>query len=136
MANNKKTDTQREPNGKFAKGNKIGNRFTDSNQPDPKRISEGRQAEIAEKKEIEKSAEIINRLLSENIENKQTGQILTKKEAMLLGVIAKAIKDHDLKAVELVLKLIGDLDNKITLDSKGLNIFVADDKHKQMLEDL
>jgi hypothetical protein len=74
--------------------------------------------------------------LSEQIENKKTGEVLTKKEAMLLGVLTKAIKEHDLKAVELVLKLIGELDNKITLDSNGLNIFVADDKHKQMLEDL
>ena len=135
MARQKK-NTQRQPNGQFAKGKTEGNRFTDTNQPDPKRISEGRQAEIAEKKEIEKSAEILKRILSEQIENKKTGEVLTKKEAMLLGVLTKAIKEHDLKAVELVLKLIGELDNKITLDSNGLNIFVADDKHKQMLEDL
>lgn len=135
MARQKK-NTQRQPNGQFAKGNTEGNRFTDTNQPDPKRISEGRQAEIAEKKDIEKSAEILKRILSEQIENKKTGEVLTKKEAMLLGVLTKAIKEHDLKAVELVLKLIGELDNKITLDSNGLNIFVADDKHKQMLEDL
>ena len=135
MARQKK-NTQRHPNGQFAKGNTEGNRFTDTNQPDPKRISEGRQAEIAEKKEIEKSAEILKRILSEQIENKKTGEVLTKKEAMLLGVLTKAIKEHDLKAVELVLKLIGELDYKITLESNGLNIFVADDKHKQMLEDL
>jgi hypothetical protein len=113
-----------------------GKKFSKDYQPPAENKSKGKQEAIAERKEIEKSAEILNRLLSENIENSKTGQVLTKKEAMLLGVLAKAIKEHDLKAVELVLKIIGDLDNKITLDSKGLNIFVADDKHKEMLEDL
>ena len=127
---------QRQPNGQFAKGNTEGNRFTNTNQPDPKRISEGRQAEIAEKKEIEKSAEILKRILSEQIENKKTGEVLTKKEAMLLGVLTKAIKEHDLKAVELVLKLIGELDKKITLNSNGLNIFVANEETKKLIEDV
>ena len=132
----KEKNTQRQSNGKFAKGNKEGNRFSKTNQPNPERISEGRQKQIAEKKEIEKSAEILKRILAEEIENKTTGQVLTKKEAMLYGVLSKAIKEHDLKAVELVLKLIGELDNKISLEGNILNILVADEKHKKMLEDL
>lgn len=132
----KNNDTQRQPNGKFAKGNKIGNRFTSDNQPPPENISKGRQEQIAEDKEIEKSAEILKRILSEEVENKKTGEILTKKEAMLYGLLAKAIKDNDLRAIELILKIIGEFDNKITLESNGLNIFVADDEHKKMLEDL
>ena len=40
--------TQRQPNGKFAKGNKEGHRFTSTAQPDPKKVSEGRRKQIAE----------------------------------------------------------------------------------------
>jgi hypothetical protein len=130
MANKRGQNEESKKN--LAKGKK----FSKDYQPPAENKSRGKQEAIAEKKEIEKSAEILKRILSEQIENKKTGEVLTKKEAMLLGVLTKAIKEHDLKAVELVLKLIGELDNKITLDSNGLNIFVADDKHKQMLEDL
>ena len=128
--------TQRQPNGKFAKGNTIGHRFTSDDQPDPKRVSEGRQEQIAEDKELEKSAEILKRLLAEKIENKKTGQVLTQKEAMLYGLLVKAIKEHDLKAIELILKIIGDLDDKISLETKGLNIVVADEKLKQAIEEI
>jgi hypothetical protein len=130
MANKRGQNEESKKN--LAKGKK----FSKDYQPPAENKSKGKQEAIAEKKEIEKSAEILKRILSEQIENKKTGEVLTKKEAMLLGVLTKAIKEHDLKAVELVLKLIGELDNKITLDSNGLNIFVADNKHKQMLEDL
>ena len=130
MANKRGQNEESKKN--LAKGKK----FSKDYQPPAENKSKGKQEAIAEKKEIEKSAEILKRILSEQIVNKKTGEVLTKKEAMLLGVLTKAIKEHDLKAVELVLKLIGELDNKITLDSNGLNIFVADDKHKQMLEDL
>lgn len=130
MANKRGQNEESKKN--LAKGKK----FSKDYQPPAENKSKGKQEAIAERKDIEKSAEILKRILSEQIENKKTGEVLTKKEAMLLGVLAKAIKEHDLKAVELVLKLIGELDNKITLDSNGLNIFVADDKHKQMLEDL
>lgn len=130
MANKRGQNEESKKN--LAKGKK----FSKDYQPPAENKSKGKQEAIAEKKEIEKSAEILKRILSEQIENKKTGEVLTKKEAMLLGVLTKAIKEHDLKAVELVLKLIGELDNKITLDSNGLSIFVADDKHKQMLEDL
>ena len=130
MANKRGQNEESKKN--LAKGKK----FSKDYQPPAENKSKGKQEAIAEKKEIEKSAEILKRILSEQIQNTKTGEILTKKEAMLLGVLTKAIKEHDLKAVELVLKLIGELDNKITLDSNGLNIFVADDKHKQMLEDL
>lgn len=130
MANKRGQNEESKKN--LAKGKK----FSKDYQPPAENKSKGKQEAIAEKKDIEKSAAILKRILSEKIENKKTGEVLTKKEAMLLGVLTKAIKEHDLKAVELVLKLIGELDNKITLDSNGLNIFVADDKHKQMLEDL
>lgn len=133
---NEDNKTQRLSNGKFAKGNKFGNRFTADNQPLPENVSKGRQEQIAKKKEIEKSAEILNRLLAEEIKNNKNDKTLTTKEAMLLGVLQKAIKQHDLKAVELVLKIIGDLDNKITLDNKSINIMVADKEHQKMLEDL
>jgi hypothetical protein len=130
MANKRGQNEESKKN--LAKGKK----FSKDYQPPAENKSKGKQEAIAEKKEIEKSAEILKRILSEQIQNTKTGEVLTKKEAMLLGVLTKAIKEHDLKAVELVLKLIGELDNKITLDSNGLNIFVADEKHKQMLEDL
>lgn len=133
---NEDNKTQRLSNGKFAKGNKFGNRFTADNQPLPEKVSKGRQEQIAKKKELEKSAEILNRLLAEEIKNNKNDKTLTTKEAMLLGVLQKAIKHHDLKAVELVLKIIGDLDNKITLDNKSINIMVADKEHQKMLEDL
>ena len=132
----KNKETRRTNDGKFAKGNKEGKKFTTTYQPTNEAKSQGRQEEIAEKKEIEKSAEILKRILSEEVENKKTGEILTKKEAMLYGLLAKAIKDNDLKAIELILKIIGEFDNKITLESNGLKIFVADDEHKKMLEDL
>lgn len=113
-----------------------GKKFTGDYQPKPERKSNGKRKANALRKEIEKSAEILKRLLAEEIENPKTGQVLTKKEAMLYGVLVKAIKEHDLKAVELILKLIGELDNKVSLNGSILNILVADDEHKKMLEDL
>ena len=51
----KNNTTQRQPNGQFAKGNKEGNRFSETNKADPKKISEAIQKKNAEKRETEKS---------------------------------------------------------------------------------
>lgn len=118
---------QRENNGKFAKGNKIGNRFTPENQPTPENKSVGKRKAIAEKKEIERSALILERLLNKDIVNNNTGEVMTQKEAMLLTLLSQAIKEKNLKAIEMILKIIGDIDNASTkivneIKSEGLQL--------------
>ena len=44
---------------------------------------------------------------------------------MLLGVLYKAINEHDLKAVEMVLKLIGELNDKLSIDMTAKNANVS-----------
>lgn len=99
--------TQRTPNGRFAKGNTLGNRFSDTNQPPPENVSKGRQEQIAEEKDIEKTVVILTRVLQKIVKDKQ-GQELTAKEAMLLALLQKALKG-DIKAIELIIKLIGEM---------------------------
>lgn len=99
---------QRQPNGQFAKGNKEGNRFSKTKQPNPKKVSEGRKKQIAQKKEIETSAQILIRCLNDEITNSKTGEQITQKEAMLLTLMSLGLKDKNLKAIEMILKIIGD----------------------------
>lgn len=116
----------------FSKGKKFSKEY----QPSGENKSAGKLKASAERKEIEKSAQILERLLSKTIVNNQTGEEITQKEAMLLTLLGKAIKEKDLKAMEMILKIIGDMDSKLLLENKNINITVADAKHKQMLEDL
>ena len=90
--------------------------FTSEYQPSPQRKSEAQKKYWKEVRENEKSADILNRLLQKAIPNKALGEEITQKENMLYGLLVKAIEERDLKAIELVLKIIGDLDNKLTLD--------------------
>ena len=58
--------------------------------------------------EIETSAQILARLLQGEITNNTTGEKITQKEAMLLTLLSQAIKEKNLKAIEMILKIIGD----------------------------
>lgn len=100
-------------------------KFTKDYQPTPEAKSKGKLKANAEKRQIETSAQIISRLLEKEITNKSTGEQLTQKEAMLLGVLYKAINEHDLKAVEMVLKLIGELNDKLSIDMTAKNANVS-----------
>ena len=104
----KENAIQRQPNGQFAKGNKEGNRFSKTKQPNPKKVSEGRKKQIAQKKEIETSAQILIRCLNDEITNSTTGEQITQKEAMLLTLMSLGLKEKNLKAIEMILKIIGD----------------------------
>lgn len=127
---------KRRQNEASLKNLEKGNKFSKDYQPSGKNKSAGKLKASAERKEIEKSAQILERLLSKTIVNNQTGEEITQKEAMLLTLLGKAIKEKDLKAMEMILKIIGDMDSKLLLENKNINITVADAKHKQMLEDL
>lgn len=58
--------------------------------------------------EIESSAKILIRLLQGEIKNNTTGETITQKEAMLLTLLSQGIKEKNLKAIEMILKIIGD----------------------------
>ena len=132
---NKKQNTQRTPNGKFAKGNTIGNRFTETNQPPVENVRTGRRKQIAKEKEIEKTVDIVTRILQKLVKDKQ-GNELSAKEAMLLALLQRALKG-EIKAIELIIKLIGEMpSDKIDVKTLGFNVMVADAEHKKMLEEL
>lgn len=69
---------------------------------------EKRKENIEKEKQIENSVQILSRLLRKTIKNTKTGEEITQKEAMILTLLNKAIVEKDLKAIEMVLKLIGD----------------------------
>lgn len=102
-------DKKRRVNEESLKNLEKGAKFSKTNQPTGKAKSEGKQKKIAERRENERSAEILNRFLEKVITNSKTGEEMTQKEAMLYGVIHKAIKEKDLKAVELILKITNDM---------------------------
>lgn len=97
-----------------------------------------RSAEVRrEKKELVKTAKIIlEQALKESVTDKKTGRTFTAKEAMLLGLMNRAIKNNDLSAIRLVLEIIGENPNNPTIDITGFNITVADKRAKEALEDL
>ena len=72
---------------------------------------EKRKENIEEEKQLENTAKIISRLLMKKIKNNATGEEITQKEAMILTLLNKAIVEKDLKAIEMVLKLIGEFDD-------------------------
>lgn len=83
-------------------------KFTKDYQPTPEAKSKGKLKANAERKEIETSAKILQRLLQNEITNNTTGETITQKEAMLLTLLSQAIKEKNLKAIEMILKIIGD----------------------------
>lgn len=88
----------------FAKGKKFSKEY----QPSPAKVSEGKLRANAKLREIETSAMILRRLLQDEIKNNTTGETITQKEAMLLTLLSQGIKEKNIKAIEMVLKIIGD----------------------------
>ena len=131
----KNNDTQRQPNGQFAKGNKEGNRFSTTNQPNPENVSKGRQEQLAEAKEVEKTVDILTRVLQKLITDKQ-GKELTAKEAMMLALLQKALKG-DIRAIELIIKLLGEMPaDKQEITNTTPQIVVANETDLKALEEL
>lgn len=131
----KNNDTQRQPNGQFAKGNKEGNRFSATNQPNPENVSKGRQEQLAEAKEVEKTVDILTRVLQKLITDKQ-GKELTAKEAMMLALLQKALKG-DIRAIELIIKLLGEMPaDKQEITNTTPQIVVANETDLKALEEL
>ena len=69
---------------------------------------EARKLNKQKQQEIESSAKILIRLLQGEIKNNTTGETITQKEAMLLTLLTQGIKEKNLKAIEMILKIIGD----------------------------
>ena len=90
--------------GYFAKSKEIARKCQ-------KLAIEKRKENIEEEKQIENTAKILSRLLMKQIKNNTTGEVITQKEAMILTLLNKAIVEKDLKAIEMVLKLIGEFDD-------------------------
>lgn len=130
----KNNDTQRQPNGQFAKGNKEGNRFSATNQPNPENVSKGRQEQLAEAKEVEKTVDILTRVLQKLITDKQ-GKELTAKEAMMLALLQKALKG-DIRAIELIIKLLGEMpaDKQEITNTTPQKVFISPELHNATLE--
>lgn len=79
--------------------------------------------------------EILDYLLEKEITNNK-GEKATTKEAILVAAIKKAIAG-DIKALQFIRDTIGEMPVvKQEVENKGINIFVADNQHKKMLEDL
>lgn len=80
---------------------------------------EARKENRIKEQNIENSVQILSRLLRKTIKNSKTGEEITQKEAMILTLLNKAIVEKDLKAIEMVLKLIGEFD-----DANNTNITI------------
>ena len=106
--------------GRFAKDKEIAKEC--------QKLAVAKRKENQEKqKEIEKSADILMRLLSKQIKNKATGEEITQKEAMLLTLLNKALVEQDLNAMKMILQIIGEIDNKlvsINMTNRNANISI------------
>lgn len=111
--------------GRFAKDKEIAKECQ-------KLSVEKRKQNIEERKQIEKSADILLRLLNKSIKNKSTGEEITQKEAMLLTLLNKALVEQDLNAMKLILQLIGDLDNKLSINMTARNTNVSIEEIKAL----
>lgn len=74
------------------------------------KAQEARRKNREKQLEIEKTVTILSRLLTKKIKNNTTGEEITQKEAMVLTLLNKAIVEKDLKAIEMILKILGDFD--------------------------
>lgn len=72
---------------------------------------EARKENRIKEQNIENSVQILSRLLRKTIKNSKTGEEITQKEAMILTLLNKAIVEKDLRAIEMILKLIGEFDD-------------------------
>lgn len=111
--------------GRFAKDKEIAKECQ-------KLSVEKRKQNTEERKQIEKSADILLRLLDKSIKNKATGEEITQKEAMLLTLLNKALVEQDLNAMKLILQLIGDLDNKLSINMTSRNTNVSIEEIKAL----
>lgn len=97
--------------------------------------SKGGKASGKKRRELKTMREMLNYLLTKKIENKK-GEKATTLEAVMVAQIKEALKGNT-RAVQFIRDTIGEMPKMVhEVDSKGINIFVADEKHKQMLEDL
>ena len=85
---------------------------------------------------INKTAgEIAKEEAEEEIANK-TGEKIPFKRAMIKK-LKQMVMNGNINALILFLKLIGEMPSeKLDIKTLGFNVVVADDEHKQMLEDL
>ena len=78
---------------------------------------------------------MLNYLLAQDITNNK-GESKTTLEALMVMTIKKALQG-DIKAVQFIRDTIGEMPKQThEVEDKGITIVVADEKHKQMLEDL
>ena len=103
---------------------------------DAKKIqSKGGHARAKKIKEKKTMRELLDYLLEKEITNKK-GEKATTKEAILVSAIKKAI-EGDIRALQFIRDTIGEMPKQVhEVENKGINIFVADEKHKKMLEEL
>lgn len=103
---------------------------------DAKKIqSKGGHARAKKIKEKKTMREMLNYLLTKKIENKK-GEKATTLEAIMVAQIKEALKGNT-RAVQFIRDTIGEMPKMVhEVDGKGINIIVADEKHKQMLEEL
>lgn len=79
--------------------------------------------------------DMLNYLLEQEINNKK-GEKATTLEALMVAQIKEALKGNT-KAAQFIRDTIGENPaQKLDITSKDINIMVADEQHKKMLEDL
>ena len=98
----------------------------------------GRRGGIAsgkKRREAKTMKAMLDYLLEKKVTSKD-GKKATSLEAMMSSIVAKAIKG-DVRAAQFVRDTIGENPaQKLDITSKDINIMVADEQHKKMLEDL
>jgi hypothetical protein len=103
---------------------------------DAKRIrSKGGKARAKQMKERKTMKQMLDLLLEKEIKNNQ-GETATTLEAITVSLIKQAMSGN-VKAYEVIRDTIGqNPTHKMDLQQTGFSVFVADEQHKQMLEEL
>lgn len=99
------------------------------------RGSKGGKASGKKRRELKTMRAMLDYLLTKKITNNK-GEKATTLEAIMVAQIKEALKGNT-RAVQFIRDTIGEMPKMVhEVDNKGINIFVANEKHKQMLEDL
>ena len=87
------------------------------------------------RRELKTMREMLNYLLTKEIENKK-GEKATTLEAVMVAQIKEAMKGNT-RAVQFIRDTIGEMPKMIhEVENNGFTIVVADEAHKRMLEEL
>ena len=94
------------------------------------------EARRKKKEDIKTAKAIVEALFAEKIKDKDGKKKFTVKEVMIKKLVNKAVKDGSLTAMNMLLAIVGENPNKPMIDITGFNIVVADERTKELVEDV